>query len=219
MQNNYGLETLSDDDLIRRAQSGDSAAFSELTNRNYSVSLRLAISILRDREEAEDEVQNAYWKAFRHIGQFHFDAKFSTWITRIVVNQCLMRLRSARRATWLYLDGASVGEDRASIDLTDSTETPEAQVGTRELSNLLHREIRRIPPLLRRVFELRELDELPMAEVAERLGISIAAAKSRLLRARAELRERLTRYCGKKGLGTLLGNDGDGTQSARNLLT
>ncbi len=212
MQNNCCFpntadKDIPDDELIRRAQSGDSDAFSELTRRNYSISLRLAVSILRDREEAEDEVQNAYWKAFRHIGQFHFDAKFSTWVTRIVVNQCLMRLRSARRASWLYLDDSGGAEDRGSLDLTDTGNTPETQVGSRELSALLYREIRRIPPLLRRVFELRELDELPMPEVAERLGISIAAAKSRLLRARAELRERLVRYCGKKGLGTLLGGD------------
>jgi RNA polymerase sigma-70 factor (ECF subfamily) len=219
MQNNYVFQARPDEDLVRLAQAGDACAFSELTKRNYPVSLRLAFSILRDREEAEDEVQNAYWKAFRSLGQFHFEAKFSTWITRIVVNQCLMRLRSARRASWLYLDDSRGGEDRGSLDLTDPAATPEKLVGTRELSALLQREIRRIPPLLRRVFELREIDELPMPEVAERLGISIAAAKSRLLRARAELRERLTRYCGSNGLGALIGNAGDTVHSARNLLT
>lgn len=209
MQNNLKrdsvFESESDEDLIRLAQAGRSDAFSELTRRNYSVSLRLAISILRYREEAEDEVQNAYWKAFRHIGQFHFDAKFSTWITRIVVNQCLMRLRSARRATWLHLDDVRPGEERATLELTDPAENPESKLETRELASLLRREIRLIPPLLRRVFELRELDELPMPEVAQRLGISVAAAKSRLLRARSELRDRLTKHCGVKGLGTLLG--------------
>jgi len=204
MQNNSEFQPLADEDLIRLSQAGRTDAFSELTRRNYSVSLRLAISILRDREEAEDEVQNAYWKAFRHIGQFHFDAKFSTWITRIVVNQCLMRLRSARRASWLYLDEVRTGEDRAPLELRDPAQSPESTLGTRELAALLHREIRRIPPLLRNVFELRELDELPMPEVAERLGISVAAAKSRLLRARAELRDRLGRHLGNKGPGTLL---------------
>jgi RNA polymerase sigma-70 factor (ECF subfamily) len=196
-----------DEELIRLAQSGRAEAFSELTRRNYSVSLRLAISILRDREEAEDEVQNAYWKAFRHIGQFHFDAKFSTWITRIVVNQCLMRLRSVRRANWLYLDEPRSGEERGYAELAGAEPGPESQWGTRELATLLRREIRLIPPLLRRVFELRELEELPMPEVAERLGISVAAAKSRLLRARAALRERLMQHCGLKGAGTLIGAD------------
>ena len=220
MQNNsapvsssHTWQELADDDLIRLSQEGRTDAFSELTRRNYSVSLRLAVSILRDREEAEDEVQNAYWKAFRHLGQFHFDSKFSTWITRIVVNQCLMRQRSARRASWLYLDDARADEDRGPLELTDPEPSPESQLGTRELAALLRREIRLIPPLLRHVFELRELDELPMPEVAERLGISVAAAKSRLLRARAELRERLARHCGIKGLGTLLGTGALGAGS------
>jgi RNA polymerase sigma-70 factor (ECF subfamily) len=213
MQNNFQFAGVGDEELIRLAQSGRSDAFSELTHRNYSVSLRLAVSILRDREEAEDEVQNAYWKAFRHIGQFHFDAKFSTWITRIVVNQCLMRLRSARRANWFHLDETRAGDDRAPLELTDPTLSPESSLGARELSALLRREIGLIPPLLRRVFELRELDELPMSEVAERLGISVAAAKSRLLRARTELRERLMKHCGAKGLGTLLGSDAAAAQT------
>jgi len=206
MQNNSDLQQLADEVLIRLSQTGRTDAFSELTRRNYSVSLRLAISILHDREEAEDEVQNAYWKAFRHIGQFHFEAKFSTWITRIVVNQCLMRLRSARRASWLYLDEVRAGEEHGRLELTDPAQSPESTLGTRELAALLRREIRRIPPLLRNVFELRELDELPMPEVAERLGITVAAAKSRLLRARAELRGRLGRHFGTKGLSTLLGD-------------
>ena len=69
------------------------------------------MSILRDRQDAEDEVQNAFWKAFDHINQFQQDAKFSTWLTRIVVNQCLMRLRQTRRAKFLYLDDSIVGEE------------------------------------------------------------------------------------------------------------
>lgn len=208
MQNNCSLKELEDNELIRLSQSGEPDAFSELTRRNYAVSLRLAVSILRDREEAEDEVQNAYWKAFRHIGQFHFDARFSTWITRIVVNQCLMRLRSARRASWLYLDGSPNSDERGPVELTDGELTPESRFGAGELASLVRREIRLIPPMLRKVFELRELEELPMQEVAERLGITVAAAKSRLLRARTELRTRLSKHCGIKGLGTLLGQNG-----------
>jgi RNA polymerase sigma-70 factor (ECF subfamily) len=109
-----------------------------------------------------------------------------------------MRLRSARRASWLYLDDVRPGEERATLELTDPAQSPESRLGTRELAGLLRREIRRIPPLLRNVFELRELDELPMPEVAQRLGITVAAAKSRLLRARAELRVRLGRHLGEK---------------------
>ncbi len=193
-----------DDELVRCAQQGDQAAFSELTRRNYSSSFKLAVSILRDWQEAEDEVQNAYWKAYQHIGQFQQDAKFSTWMTRIVVNQCLMRLRQVRRANFLYLDDTLIGEERGTLELVDRGDSPEDQLGTKELGALLKQEIRRIPPLLRSVFLLRDVNELPMAEVADRLGISIAAAKSRLLRARIELRHRLEKINGHTGSGSCL---------------
>ncbi len=203
MQKSYGFEDQRDEDLVRLAQEGRRDAFSELTRRNYRNSLKLAISILHDREEAEDEVQNAYWKAWQHIDQFHIDARFSTWMTRIVVNQCLMRLRKARRAKFLYIDDVLIGEERGTLELVDPERTPESLLGSRELAEVLGREIRRIPPLLRRVFMLRDVDQLPMPEVAEQLGITVAAAKSRLLRARAELKERLERHCGQMGVATL----------------
>src|SRR5579885_2221219 len=98
MQNNCeGTRSRSEEALVRQAQAGDQDAFGELMRRHYTASLKTAISILRVREEAEDEVQNAYWKAYQYVGQFQGDAQFSTWLTRIVVNQCLMRLRQARR--------------------------------------------------------------------------------------------------------------------------
>jgi RNA polymerase sigma-70 factor (ECF subfamily) len=203
MQKSYEFEGYGDEQLVRLSQEGRRDAFSELTRRNYGLSLKLAISILHDREEAEDEVQNAYWKAFQHIDQFHIDAKFSTWMTRIVVNQCLMRLRKVRRARFLYIDDVQIGEDRGTMELVDGERSPESRLGAKKQSAGLHNEIRRIPPLLRRVFMLRDVDQLPMPEVAEKLGITVAAAKSRLLRARAELKERLEKHCGVMGAATL----------------
>lgn len=204
MQKNYpDMLSESDDELVSLSQEGRKDAFSELMRRNYSSSFKLALSILHERQEAEDEVQNAYWKAFQHIGQFQRDSKFSTWMTRIVVNQCLMRLRQTRRAKFLYLDDTLIGEERGTLELVDNSDSPESAVGTKELSALLQKEIGRIPPLLRNVFVLRDVKELSMAEVAERLGISIAAAKSRLLRARLELRQRLEKHCGRHGYATL----------------
>jgi RNA polymerase sigma-70 factor (ECF subfamily) len=149
-------------------------------------------------------VQNAYWKAFQHIRQFQQDAKFSTWMTRIVVNQCLMRLRQTRRTKFLFLDDVLIGEERGTMELVDRGETPEATLGSKELDALLRTEIKRIPPLLRNVFVLRDVDQLPMTEVAGRLGISVAAAKSRLLRARIELKSRLKKHCGRLGPRTLM---------------
>ncbi len=168
-------------------------AFAELVRRHQPGCMKLALSILRDKSDAEDEVQNALWKAYEHIGQFQQDAKFSTWLTRIVVNQCLMRLRQTRRARFCYIDEA-IGEDAMTMELPDQQPSPEAMVGESELGQVLQSEVNRIPPLLRNVFMLRDMQELPMPEVASRLGISVAAAKSRLLRARMELRQRLEKH-------------------------
>jgi len=195
--------SVSDENLVTMAQEGSETAFSELAERNYSSSLKLAVSILKDRQEAEDEVQNAYWKAYRHLGQFQRDSKFSTWMTRIVVNQCLMRLRQKKRASFLYLDDSTASEDRKTLELQDNGQTPEEILGNSELAHVLDREIRRIPPMLRNAFLLRDVQELPMPQVAERLGISVAAAKSRLLRARAELRERMRKHVSRQGVASL----------------
>jgi RNA polymerase sigma-70 factor, ECF subfamily len=200
---NPSLAAFSDEDLLNRAQNGDNAAFAELIERHQGTCKKVAFSILRDKLDAEDEVQNACWKAYEHLSQFQRDARFSTWLSRIVVNQCLMRLRKDRRAKFLYLDEGLAGEEIATLELADQTPSPEDDLGRTEVGRLLQEEIRRIPPLLREVFLLREVQELPMPRVAKTLGITVAAAKSRLLRARQELRGRLQRHTGRMGLATL----------------
>jgi RNA polymerase sigma-70 factor (ECF subfamily) len=188
------MRDLSDDALLTLAQERNEAAFEELMRRNSSTSFKLALSILKDRQDAEDEVQNSYWNAWRHLAQFQRDSKFSTWMSRIVINHCLMRLRKVRRASFLYLDDGAADGEVPVFELRDRKATPEAEVGNRELSAILRTEIRRLPPLLRGVLEMRDVRELPMEEVAGQLGISIVAAKSRLMRARLELRRRLERH-------------------------
>jgi len=200
---NPALAGVADDELVVLAQAGDNTAFTELIERHQSTCKRMAVSILRDQQDAEDEVQNAFWKAYEHLGQFQQDAKFSTWLSRIVVNQCLMRLRKDRRARFVYLDEGVAGEDVASLDLPDRTQSPEQALAQTEVGAVLQGEIRRIPPLLRDVFILRDVEEMGMPEVAEKLGISIAAAKSRLLRARLELRQRMEKHCGRLGPASL----------------
>jgi RNA polymerase sigma-70 factor (ECF subfamily) len=192
-----------DDQLVRMCQRGDHEAYAELMRRHQSTAFKLALSILRDRSDAEDEVQNSFWKAFEHINQFQQDARFSTWLTRIVVNQCLMRLRQSRRAKFYYLDEAQVGDDVITLDLPDRCQTPEEEMGQAEVAGVLQHEIKRIPPLLRHVFLLRDVQQLPMPYVAEKLGISVAAAKSRLLRARSELRTRMQKHSGRTGAAAL----------------
>ncbi len=203
-QSQMSCREMADDCLVRMCQDGDNNAFDELMKRHQTAVLKVALSIVRDKQDAEDEVQNAFWKAYQHINQFQRDAKFSTWLTRIVVNQCLMRLRQARRAKFAYLDEVQPGEEMGPFELRDVGQSPEESLGQSEMSQVLDREIGRTPPLLRNVFLLRDVQERPMTEVAKDLGISVAAAKSRLLRARTELRTRLERHQGQAGQATLL---------------
>ena len=194
-----------DEDLVARARNGDSAAFSELIRRHMKDCRKRAVHMLRNRCDAEDEVQNALWKAFERLRQFRGRGTFAAWLRRIVENQCLMRLRCERDLRFIYLDEAS--DTNVQLELVGQAPGPEDQLGVEEVVALLRREISRIPPLLRSVLLLRDVDQLPMPEVAARLGLSIPAAKSRLMRARAELRSRLQRHCGRKGPSTLMQAD------------
>ena len=189
----------SDADLVESARQGDEQAFGELVKRHHHWCVGLASGILRDRGDAEDEAQNAYWNAFQHLDQYQGDAEFSTWLARIVVNQCLMFIRTRRRARFLHLDAGIPGFPSGSIDLPSWRLDPEGEMGSRQLREVLQREIQCIPALLRNVVLLRDVEELPIVEVADRLGISVSAAKSRLLRARLELRQRVLRHCGASG--------------------
>lgn len=194
MDANVDLKDLKDAQLVTLARSGSEAAFGELVRRHRRKCIDIAGSILKDRSDAEDEVQNAFVKAFRHLDQFHSEAEFSTWLLRIVSNQCLMGLRVRRRAGMVYLDEPPTGHRTGRTELPAAGPDPEGDIAADQMIRLLHAEMGRIPPLLRTVMELRDLEQLPMMDVADRLGITIPAAKSRLLRARLELRSRLLRH-------------------------
>lgn len=192
-----GWAEMDEAQLVLRAQQRDEAAFAELMRRTSSTSLRLALSVLKNRQEAEDQVQNSYLNAWRHLGSFQQDSKFSTWFRTIIMNQCLMRLRKLRRATVVSMDEPQ--EDGPKFDVADGTASPEVQLRESELGDIIHREIRRLPPLLREVILLRDVDELSTEETAGKLGISVPAAKSRLMRARAMLREQMERHGIRRG--------------------
>jgi RNA polymerase sigma-70 factor (ECF subfamily) len=188
-------------ELVELARQGNTHAFGELFRQNYNACLRRARWMIRNRSDAEDEVQNACWKAFQRLDQFRGEGTFSAWLSRIVENQCLMRIREERQLRFLHLDEAS--ESNIRIELVAQMMDPEDQLGDQQLDSLLRREISRIPPLLRNVMLLYDVEELPMPEVAARLGLSIPAAKSRLMRARVEMRARLSKHCGQRGHGSL----------------
>jgi RNA polymerase sigma-70 factor (ECF subfamily) len=187
--------------LVKMARQGDTCAFGELIRQNYNACLKRARWIIRNRSDAEDEVQNACWKAFQRLDQFRGEGRFSAWLSRIVENQCLMRIREERQLRFLHLDEAS--ESNIRIELVTQMLDPEDELGDQQLDRLLSREISRIPPLLRNVMMLADVEQLPMNEVAARLGLSVPAAKSRLMRARVEMRSRLSKHCGRRGYGSL----------------
>ena len=180
-------------ELVSRAQRADHGAFAELMQRTAGVSLRLATSILRNHHLAEEEVRNAYFKAWQHISQFPGEVLFSTWLSRIVVNQCLMHLRRVRQSKIISIEGATDSRGNAhQLDLADHEANAEVRLYDQGQAVVLWREIGKLPAKLRNALVLRDVEELSTVEAAASLGISAGALKSRLLRARGELRRRLT---------------------------
>jgi RNA polymerase sigma-70 factor (ECF subfamily) len=184
----------SDPDLVELARRGDPDAFGELVERHRQKCVDLACYYLRNRGEAEDQAQNAFLKAYQHLDQYQGEAEFSTWLARIVANQCLMLMRVQRRARFLYLDETPA--EAKAVELPSVGPDPERELAFVQLLSVLKAEIRRIPPMLRRVMLLRDVQGLPMMDVALELGITVSAAKSRLVRARSELRSRMTKHWG-----------------------
>jgi RNA polymerase sigma-70 factor, ECF subfamily len=176
-------------ELIAHGQMGDQAAIAELFGRHYSSSLRLARGLLRSEDESQDAVQVAYFSAFRHLHNFRGDACFKTWITRIVVNCCFMQLREARRrATWVNLEDLPA---RGPDVLTSSAPTPERATWHREIGSAFSDAVSKLPKHLREVYSLYSVSGLSLKEVSATLGLSVAATKTRLFRARAGMRSRL----------------------------
>lgn len=191
-----------EEELVAAAKNGDTQAFGELIERHRSACLKRAMHMIRNRDDAEDAVQTAFWKAFQRLEQFRGEGSFAAWLSRILENQCLMRIRELRNARFVYLDEST--ETDVRIELVGQSVSPEDELGAKEVVTLMRKEISRIPPLFRNVMLLRDLYQLPMPDVALQLGLSIPAAKSRLMRARAELRSRVSKHCGRKGSGTLI---------------
>jgi RNA polymerase sigma-70 factor (ECF subfamily) len=185
----------SDAELLDRAREHDWTAFSELVNRHRATCLRQAIFMLRLRDEAEDEVQNATWKAFEHVDQYKGTGEFSSWLARIVTNQCLTRLRVKSRARMLYIDGVESRQGAAARFLSMAVD-PECRLIQNQMVAIVRQEIRRMPSDLRCVVLLRDVQFLSMRDIAKSLGITVQAVKSRLFRARKELKQRVMQSCG-----------------------
>lgn len=193
MQNNCDLLERHERDLVREAQAGSEAAFAELLRRSAPRLRRAAKSILDSVADVEDAVQIACWKAYEHLSTFRQDSSFYTWSTSIVVNQAAMALRQQRRTRFVSIDEEGDGRPGLASQLASTQPGPETSYGGDELVGALRLEIRRLPALLRQVMILH-MEDLTVAEVADRLGLTVAATKTRLLRGRQELQNRMRRY-------------------------
>ena len=149
------LSGSSEAELVERAQNRDPDAFAELMSRNSSPSFRLALSVLKDRQEAEDEVQTSFMKAWVSLPRFKSEARFSTWFRTIVLNQSLMRLRQIRRVNLRSLDEED--HEGRMREVASSDPVPEARLSRNELTQYLQAEIRKLPPLFRESLVLRDL--------------------------------------------------------------
>jgi RNA polymerase sigma-70 factor (ECF subfamily) len=180
--------------LVKAAKAGDVSAFETLVGRYERKIFRLTQNITQNREDAEDAMQEAFLKAFEHLDNFQGNSRFYTWLVRIAVNQALMKLRK-RRPNVVSLDQElDTGEDMMPRDVEDWGPSPEERYGQTELGDILGKVIGELEPQFRIVFQLRDIEELSTEETADALGLSVPAVKSRLLRARLKLRERLNQY-------------------------
>jgi RNA polymerase sigma-70 factor (ECF subfamily) len=181
--------------LVSTAKSGDADAFVELSKRYYGRVFHETFRITKNFQDAEDAVQDSLLRAFRHLNNFEERSSFSTWLTRIAINSSLMILRKKRGCIEVSIDGSD-GTDDPSVtygpwEIHSLVEDPESSYVRREREALLRDAIRRLPPRCREVVELSQAREYSAREIADALGISVGAVKSRLSRARLSLRAKL----------------------------
>lgn len=190
--------------LVHQAQAGDTRAFSELVSHYERRVYRLAKNITRHDEDAEDVLQDAFLKAYENLDKFQGNSKFYTWLVRIAVNEALMKLRKRNRSKTVPLDEpVDLGEDVVTREIAVWDDDPEKRFSQTEMREILDEAVDSLKEDFRTVFVLRDIEELSTQETADSLGISVPAVKSRLLRARLALREKLTRRF-KRQAGAML---------------
>jgi RNA polymerase sigma-70 factor (ECF subfamily) len=179
---------ITDEEVVRRVVAGDTAFFEILMRRHNQRIYRTVRAVLGNDDDVEDVMQQAYLNAYQALPRFEGNAQFSTWLTRIAVNEALAR---RRKRTFVK------GDDEMTLTLADErTPDPEQQAGAAELREVMEREVAALPDAFRAIFVLREVEGLSTAEAAASLGISEDLAKTRLHRARTQLRENLYRRAG-----------------------
>ncbi len=181
--------------LVAAAKTGDGRAFELLVARHEGRIFSIAQRMTRNREDAEDVVQQSFQKAFINLQKFEGDSLFSTWLTRITINEALMLLRRKRGSREVPIAESSTEDEAAlPLDFPDSGPNPEDSCLQREQERILCAAVNELRPGRRKAIELRELGELSTGETAQVMGLSVPAVKARLFHGRKELRQRLKRY-------------------------
>jgi len=191
----YSLSDKGDMTLVAAAKNENRQAFEVLVERHARRIFSQARRMTRTREDAEDVVQQSLQKAFTHLRQFEGKSAFSTWLTRIVINEALIFLRKSRGLREVLINDSTEGEEALfAMEIPDSGPNPEDSYSQRERQHILLAAMKGLPHGTRRAFQLRELDERSTEETARIMGISINAVKARLFHGRRKLRERLKRF-------------------------
>lgn len=190
-----GLTQLSDTELAARAAQGDALAFQQIMRRHNRLLFRTGRSILKDDDEAQDALQEAYLRAWRSLATFRAEARLSTWLVRIVANEALGRLRRRASAQVIAFDTAAetVSAQEGPSMHTEAAEQPEGHAMRGETRKLIEAGIDALPEVFRTVFVLRAVEDMSIEEVAAALDIPEATVRSRFFRARGLLREALSR--------------------------
>lgn len=184
--------------LVAAAKRGQTAAFDALCHPHSKVLFQRTYRITKNREDAEDAVQDSFLRAFVHMKKFDGRSSFSTWLTRIAINSALMILRKNRSSREIAMEvPGELGETGFEWQVADHSPNPEQKYAEREKENFLRSAIRDLRPAVREVVETQQLQELSMKETASRMGISVGAAKARLFHGRAKLRNAFHMRTGK----------------------
>ena len=181
--------------LVQASRGGDVAAFEQLVKRYDAKLLRIAQKVTQNPEDAEEAVQEAFFKAYQKLDQFQGHAKFSTWLVRITLNESFMKLRKQRGILEQSTD-SNVFSDSARLpfDVTDWAPNPEALYRASEFREIIINCLQGLTPALKIVFVLRDIEEYSLSEASEILNLTLTAVKTRLSRARLQLREELSKY-------------------------
>jgi RNA polymerase sigma factor (sigma-70 family) len=180
-----------DEALVAASKRGDHPSFMELWTRHSNRAFKMVCRITGNRDDAEDAIQEAWMKAYMHLNTFDGRAKFSTWLTRIAINSALMTLRRRRAHPETSMDWSADGETWQQWEMADKRANVEEHYVRTETERHLKRAIHRLRPALRTIIEIQQAHDSSVKEISQVAGISVAAAKSRLLRARTVLRRSL----------------------------